>query len=166
MYRKLNPRTISHQSERLLEVVAQHIRGIVESPPFILNLSKLRSIPPEAQVVYWIWIFLCEAGGSGLEGFLLNQNTSAIRGVYESLLRIGASGIAELMRSGIPLAIEIDAPIADDASESWVKSAKRDDRFKTLRSLDVDDRIHRYRRIHEMAEKFIREHWAQFVERA
>jgi hypothetical protein len=56
---------------RLFELVAKAIAIQVEDAPFRENLGRLAETPVEAQTIYWLWRFQCEAGGDGFEGFIL-----------------------------------------------------------------------------------------------
>src|SRR5689334_16920142 len=47
--------------------VAVHIQDQVEDPPFKPDLAFLGRLPQQAQVIYWLWRFICEADSVSIE---------------------------------------------------------------------------------------------------
>jgi hypothetical protein len=64
--------------------LAQHISLQAESPPFVTNPALVSALPSEARTLYFLWMFYGEAGGNGIECFLLEPHGIFTPQVHEA----------------------------------------------------------------------------------
>src|SRR5689334_3691987 len=75
-----------------------------------LNAERLDAAPPEAQAVYWAWQFSCEAGGGGMETFVLNNLGKHAPEVHAALVAVGACELAQLLGIAVVTALRSSHP--------------------------------------------------------
>src|ERR1700733_9927387 len=85
--------------------LAQHICLQAESPPCVTDLARVAALPVEARTLYFLWMFCAEAGGGGIEVFLLEPHGVFTPQVHEALQLVGASELVERLEAGIPHAL-------------------------------------------------------------
>lgn len=132
------PRSVLREKEghRLFELVATHIREQAERPDFTVNLDRLRLAPAEAQTVYWLWLFQCEAGGGGIEVFVLNWLGIYSPQVCAALEKVGASELVHRLKAAIPHARASCADFNQLKDRSWFDDLEPAPEFPTLQSVD------------------------------
>jgi hypothetical protein len=106
-FRKL-PRSLlqPEKQDRLFELGAKFIRAQVEDPMWYPNAERAAAIPQEAQTVYWLWLFVCEASLNGIEVFILEPLGEHSREVHAALTAVGAKELVRRLEAAIPLARE------------------------------------------------------------
>jgi len=136
-FRKL-PRSLlqPEKQDRLFELAAEGIREQVEDPPWVPNADRAAAIPPEAQTVYWLWLFVCEASGNGIEVFILNSLGECSPQVHAALKAVGAKEFVRRLEAAIPLAREWAAEFTMLPDQSWFNQFTPVAEFPTLRSID------------------------------
>jgi hypothetical protein len=132
------PRSVLRENDghRLFELVATHIREQVERPAFTVNLKRLQSASAEAQTIYWLWLFQCEAGGGGIDAFVLNSLGSYTPQICDALDAVGADELVRRLKAAIPLARGRGAAFEQLSDQSWFDDLKPVAEVPTLSSLN------------------------------
>jgi hypothetical protein len=118
--------------------LAQHICLQAESPPFVTDLTRVAALPSEARTIYFLWMFECEAGGSGIEVFLLEPHGVFTPQVHEALRLVGASELVERLEAGIPHALASgSAEFSASSDLAWFRQFHASPKFPTLQSVDA-----------------------------
>ena len=132
------PRSLldSKKGQRLLDVITQALDEQVETPPGVLKLDRLASMPPEVQTVYWLWRFQCEAGCGGIEVFILDWLGLHTREVHAALGAVGARELVRRLEAAIPLARSSAAEFTRMQDQTWFDQFPRVREFPTLQSVD------------------------------
>src|SRR5262245_42175189 len=137
MYQKLARENIENRSGHYrFELVVKHIGPQVESRPFITDLNLAAALPPEVRAVYFLWIFICEAGGNGIEDFLLQQQGHFTPYVHAALKMVGATELVERLEAGIPHAINCEAEFTFGPDMIWYRQFPNNPAYPTLQSVD------------------------------
>ena len=136
-FRKL-PRSLlqPEKQDRLFELGAKFIRAQVEDPMWYPNAERAAAIPQEAQTVYWLWLFVCEASLNGIEVFILEPLGEHSREVHAALTAVGAKELVRRLEAAIPLAREGPAEFLTLPDQSWFNQFARVAEFPTLQSID------------------------------
>jgi hypothetical protein len=136
-FRKL-PRSLIQRKkqDRLFQLAAEDIRKQVEDPPWIPNADRAAAIPPEAQTVYWLWLFVCEARGNGIEAFILNSLGECSPPIHAALTAVGAKEFVRRLEAAIPHARESCAEFTNLPDQSWFNQFAVVAEFPTLQSVD------------------------------
>src|SRR5215217_661102 len=136
-FKKL-PRSVLRENDghALFDRVANHIRDQVERPAFTVNLKRLQTVPAEAQTIYWLWLFQCEAGGGGIEVFVLNHLGLYSPQTCAALDAVGATELAGRLRAAIPHARRSAPEFERLEDQSWFDAIRPVPAFPTLQSVD------------------------------
>lgn len=123
----------------LFQELAAHIAPQAESQPYVTDLTRVVRIPVEVATIYFLWNFYCEAGGGGIEVFLLNSRGNQTPSVHKALQEIGADEVIERLEAGIPHALETGcAEFSAGPEVNWFEQFPKNPRYPTLQSVDVD----------------------------
>ena len=144
--------------------VAVHIQDQVEDPPFKPDLAFLGGLPQQAQVVYWLWRFICEADGLGIETFLMKREGVYAKQVANALKAVGADELRARLLAGVPLAIAtFNADFLFVRDRAWFYTIPRNKKFKRLSAIDqgLDARL--YEDLRERGRKYIHRHQDVFI---
>ncbi len=118
--------------------IAQHICLQAESPPCVTDLACVAALPAEARTIYFLWMFNCEAGGGGLEVFLLEPQGIFTSQVHEALRVVGASELVERLEAGIPHALASGcAEFSASTDLTWFRQFSASPKYPTLQSVDA-----------------------------
>jgi hypothetical protein len=116
----------------------EHIRPQAESEPYVTDTTRACALPVEVQTIYFLRIFLQEAGGNGIQDFLLQQQGVFSKQVHEALGRVGATELVRRLEAGIPHALAADAEFTGDGDMAWFKRFPPVPEFPSLESVDED----------------------------
>lgn len=123
-------------NQRLFGDVAELIAKQVELKPDGLDPNHLRQIPNEAQTVYWLWRFECEAGISGMDQFVLDWLGIYSAEIHSALKEVGANELVRLLEAAISLARDGPAEFRRLADQSWFNRFARKPEYPTLDALN------------------------------
>ncbi len=121
---------------RLFQLAATNIREQVEEPLYHENLERLAAVPRKAQVVYWLWLFQCEASLNGIEVFLIDSLGDCIPQVHEALAMVGAQELVRRLEAAIPWAALGSAEFTLLPDQFWFNQFRPVPEFPTLQSVD------------------------------
>jgi hypothetical protein len=144
-------------SQSLFEHVANAIRQQVEHPLFTIDVARVGAVPPEAQTVYWLWLFKCEARCNGIEVFILEPLGIYAREMHQALRTVGASELVRRVEAAIALARQGPAEFKTLADQSWFNQFTQSLGFPTLQSVDAGV-YPIIRALNGLVEEFIRSH--------
>lgn len=144
MYNKIN------QSELVINgciqwnpTLAEHISGQVELCYDDSDAERIAELPTSIRNLFYLWGFECEAGGGGIEVFILQQSAHEIRGAYEALSNIGANRLKSALSSAVAMTIsasEDDESYAEyresESDLSWFKQFSDKNSYEDLASID------------------------------
>ena len=123
--------------------LAEHISEQLELSYDESDAQKINAFPASIQDLFYLWGFECEAGGGGIEVFILQQSAHEIKGAYNALSNIGANELKSALSSAIALTIdagEDDESYAEyresGADLSWFKQFSGKANFEDLASID------------------------------
>lgn len=165
-YQKLRLSTFqTTNGKRLLGRVAKHIRQQAEDPPFVSNTRLLSAMPDEVQTIFWLWLFICEAEGGGIEVFLLQHLGFYTPQVAAALKAVEAQELLRRLLAGVPLALGSGtAEFSRAPNLTWFKSLPADKDFPTLQSVDRGAYPSLYVDLRERCRRFIIQHVEVFFE--
>jgi hypothetical protein len=123
-------------NQRLVGDVAELIAQQVEIKPDGLDPDRLRQIPGEAQTVYWLWRFECEAGISGMDQFVLDWLGIYSAEIHSALKEVRANELVRLLEVAISLARDGPAEFRRLADQSWFNKFARKPEYPTLDTLN------------------------------
>jgi hypothetical protein len=136
-FQKLPNQLLSKEDKhRLFELVATNIREQVEQPLYQRNLDRLAAVPREAQAIYWLWLFQCEASLNGIEDFILQSLGKYSPQIHEALTMVGALELGRRLEAAVPLAREWAAEFTTLSDQSWFNQFAPMPEFPTLQSVD------------------------------
>jgi hypothetical protein len=121
---------------RLFELVATEIREQVEQPLYQKNLERLAAVPREAQGIYWLWLFQCEASLNGIEDVILQSLGKYSAQIHEALTMVGARELARRLEAAVPLAREWGADFTTLPNQSWFDQFAPMPEFPTLEAVN------------------------------
>ncbi len=141
MYCKLSSEAFAKISEPFwFQEIAGHISAQIErDSPCDFDYSGLFKMPVEARAVFHAWWFACEAGGSGIEGFLLQSAGLHTREALEGLKLVGANILASRLQAAIPISIEWDPEYTTLDDWSWFRQFERDSAYPTIEAIDTEE---------------------------
>lgn len=129
----------STEADLWFQEVAEHIRPQAESQPYVTDLARVAKLPQQARSLYFLWMFYAEAGGNGIECFLLEPQGHFTHQVHEALRLVGASELVERFEAGIPHALTSGSTEFSAGSDlDWFKKFQANPKFPTLQSVDSD----------------------------
>jgi hypothetical protein len=134
------PRSIlgAGNEDRLVELTAESIRAKVEVPLYRVNADRVAGLPPEAQTVYWLWLFICEASCGLMDVFILEPLGKFAPQIHAALTAVGAKELLRLMEAAIPLARESGvAEFTTLTDQSWFNQFAPNPEFPTLQSTNA-----------------------------
>gem|GEM_PF-5105524 len=153
---KLDPADVSYTKipkEQLLEkgipawnpVLADHIDNTIKVNWDEDDVQIIHALPEVINNLYYLWWFQCEAGGSGISGFVLQSSSHHIKGTYLALEVIGQTSLLKLL--GHAIAMTIDDKEEKYCAEycysapdlTWFKMFTDKSRFQELDSIDQDE---------------------------
>ena len=149
----------------LFEHVANAIRTQLERPPFTINLERVVASPPEAQTIYWLWLFKCEARCNGIEVFVLEPLGVYAPQIHQALITVGATELVRRIEAAVALAREGPAEFTTLPDRSWFDQFTESPEFPTLQSVDVGV-YPIIRSLADAVEAFIRTHQEALFENA
>jgi len=118
------------------ERVAKHIAPQAESKPYVTDLNLVADLPAEVRAIYFLWMFVCEAGGNGIECFLLQQQGLFTPQVHEALRLVGATELVVRLEAAIPHAIKEESEFTFGPDMSWFRQFPNNSDYPTLQSVD------------------------------
>jgi len=124
----------NRRPQHLLDAVSQHIEQFVDYPRNSVNLDRL---PSQAQKIYWLWRFQCEAGVCGMDKFILDDLGIYSQQIHAALGEIGANELAHLLEIAVALARQSNgAEFKRLSDQSWFNQFSMTDGFTELHMLN------------------------------
>ncbi len=112
--------------------LAQHICLQAESLPFVTDLAHVAQLPHEVRAIYFLWLFSAEAGGNGIENYLLQQQGRHTPYAHEALKLVGASELLERLEAGIPHAVASEAAEFSTGSDmAWFRQLRSNPKYRS-----------------------------------
>ena len=144
--------------------MAEHIRPQMESSPSGTDVNKVATMPVEVRAIYFLWMFYCEAGYSGMEVFLLEPHGLFTPQILDVLRLIGAFELVERLEAGIPHALASGVAEFSAASDlTWFEQFHVNPKYPTLQSVDVGSSELMGDAIRDKCNDFIKLHMKIFV---
>lgn len=84
--------------------------------------AMIKALPDAARALDGVALIHALVGGNGFEVFLDSQRLAVVRHCYESLLAVGATELAAVMRRGIGLAVARGAQFMSERNTGWARS--------------------------------------------
>jgi hypothetical protein len=81
-------------------------------------------------------MFFCEAGGNGIEVFILQQQGLFTPQVHEALKLVGATELIKRLEAAVPHAIDSEADFIFGPDMAWFREFPRNPDYPTLQSVD------------------------------
>jgi len=125
-----------------------HIQDQIDLSYDESDAKKIGALPDVIQHLFYISAFDNEAGGSGIEGFVLQSPPHDIKGAYLALQEIGLTALANAL--GWAIALTIDADEEDDAYAeyresqsdlSWFEQFSGKSKYTELDALDSNENV-------------------------
>ena len=129
-------------------VLANHIDNSIKVNWNENDAQLIHTLPEVIKNLYYLWWFNCEAGGSGISGYILQNNSHHIKGSYLALKAIGAKSLSNLL--GHAIAMTIDNKGGEYCAEycysapdlAWFKKFTDKATFKEIESIDNYENQH------------------------
>jgi hypothetical protein len=124
---------------RIVSLVAKHIADQAEDPQLGMNPDRIATMPQEAQVVYWLWVFQCEAGVCGIDVFILNSLGMYAPQIHAALRAVGAKDLVRLLEASVAIARNLEtAEFTRLADQSWFDQFPPTSQFSSLDSMNPE----------------------------
>src|SRR6185437_4026044 len=81
--------------------VAEHICEQAEDSQRAPKLESVERMPPAVQTIFWLWRFICEAEGGGMEVFLLQNAGFYTPQVAAALKVVEANELLRRLLAGV-----------------------------------------------------------------
>ena len=106
-YAPIDPRLLEEpHAHQLFQNVAEHYLGLAGDS--FEEVEQLVDVPAQARLVWRLWLFLAEVGGSGVVGYLWNycHSFAELREIHAALVEVGADELRTLLETGIRSSVE------------------------------------------------------------
>jgi hypothetical protein len=122
---------------RIADLVAKHIVDQADEPRVGVNPDRVAAMPHEAQVVYWLSVFQCEAGVCGIDVFILNSLGMYAPQVHAAFRAVGANDLVRLLEASVAIARHLEtAEFTQLADQSWFDQFPPTGEFSSLDSMN------------------------------
>jgi hypothetical protein len=133
------PRSLLKTSDeqQFFEYVSKEIAKQVEDNPHVTNIDKLANVPIEAQVIYWLWLFQCEAGYGGFDAFILDHLGVYSPQIHAALTAVGAHELVHRLEAAISHAVgRPTAEFTKLPDQTWFQQFSPVPEYPTLESVN------------------------------
>jgi hypothetical protein len=136
-FRKLPRSILALQSQQgQFHAAAEAIAAQVENRRCEVVAARIERVPVEAQVIYWLWRFACEAGVCGLDAFLLDSLGVYSPRIHGALEIVGAHDLMKLLEEAVAHARRGSAEFVTLRDRSWFEQFTPVPQYPTLESVN------------------------------
>jgi hypothetical protein len=125
------------RGQRLFELVWRHVAAQVEDAPYQVDERLLEAVPTEAQTIYWLWRFQCEAGSGGIEVFVLNALGQRSPEIHRALRAVGADELVRRLEATVAIAGDSSADFSQGPNCAWFEQFRPLPEFASLQAVDA-----------------------------
>ena len=124
----------------VLQQVGTHVQDLLGDQWHVpTSIEDMDGVPDAAKVLLYCWDFVCEVGGNGLVGLLLNCELSDLHllRISWALREIGHDELAQRFESGVLLAFQEDSYFAETHDQPRFGHFQLNEKFSCF--LDADE---------------------------